>query len=146
MPSSTNRDVVQELQEILRQWEEDLAVPSRDPTPHLTKLCHLFERETVNFLKKDPDPFDDRHPMTLEPECALGMILRALFRKDNFVTKLVNHYLRENYFTSQGLTQDSNDLNVATCRLLLDILYGLDVPQVRVCVYSSSCIHLVVFI
>ncbi|XP_066939041.1 DDB1- and CUL4-associated factor 1 isoform X1 [Macrobrachium rosenbergii] len=129
MPSS-NRDVVQELQEILKQWEEDQAVPTKDPTPHLIKLCHLFERETVNFLKKDPDPFDDRHPITAEPECALGQILRALFKKDNFVTKLVNHYLRENYFSSLGVTQDSTDLNTGACRLLIDLLYGLDIPQV----------------
>ncbi|XP_069954459.1 DDB1- and CUL4-associated factor 1 isoform X2 [Cherax quadricarinatus] len=129
MPSS-NRDIVQELQEILRLWEEDQSVASKDPTPHLIKLCELFERETFNFLKKDPDPFDDRHPVTSEPECALGQILRALFKKDNFVTKLVNHYLRENYFTSLGLTQDSTDLNTAACRLLLDLLYGLDIPQV----------------
>ncbi|XP_045592947.1 DDB1- and CUL4-associated factor 1 isoform X3 [Procambarus clarkii] len=129
MPSS-NRDIVQELQEILRLWEEDQAVASKDPTPHLVKLCELFERETINFLKKDPDPFDDRHPVTSEPECALGQILRALFKKDNFVTKLVNHYLRENYFSSLGLTQDSTDLNTAACRLLLDLLYGLDIPQV----------------
>ncbi|KAK8730915.1 hypothetical protein OTU49_007698, partial [Cherax quadricarinatus] len=128
MPSS-NRDIVQELQEILRLWEEDQSVASKDPTPHLIKLCELFERETFNFLKKDPDPFDDRHPVTSEPECALGQILRALFKKDNFVTKLVNHYLRENYFTSLGLTQDSTDLNTAACRLLLDLLYGLDIPQ-----------------
>lgn len=51
MPSS-NRDVLQELQEILKQWEEDLATPSKDPTPQLIKLCELFERETINFLKK----------------------------------------------------------------------------------------------
>ncbi|XP_042233181.1 DDB1- and CUL4-associated factor 1-like isoform X2 [Homarus americanus] len=129
MPSS-NRDIVQELQEILRLWEEDQSVASKDPTPHLIKLCELFERETFNFLKKDPDPFDDRHPVTSEPECALGQILRALFKKENFVTKLVNHYLRENYFSSLGLTQDSTDLNTAACRLLIDLLYGLDIPQV----------------
>lgn len=129
MPSS-NRDIVQELQVILLQWDEDQSVASKDPTPHLIKLCELFERETINFLKKDPDPFDDRHPVTSEPESALGQILRALFKKDNFVTKLVNHYLRENYFSSLGLTQDSTDLNTAACRLLLDLLYGLDIPQV----------------
>lgn len=51
MPSS-NRDIVQELQVILLQWEEDQSVASKDPTPHLIKLCELFERETINFLKK----------------------------------------------------------------------------------------------
>ncbi|KAK3859308.1 hypothetical protein Pcinc_034564 [Petrolisthes cinctipes] len=129
MPAS-NRDVVQELQEILRQWEEDQTVSTRDPTPHIVKLCELFERETTNFLKKDPDPFDDRHPVTSEPQCAVGLILRALFKKDAFVTRLVNHYLRDNYFSSLGLTRDSVELNTAACRLLLDLLYGLDIPQV----------------
>lgn len=46
------------------------------------------------------------------------------------MTKLVNNYLRDNYFTSLGLSQDSQDLNTGACRLLLDLLYGLDIPQV----------------
>lgn len=83
---------------------------------------------TVHF--QDPDPFDDRHPVTSDPQCAIGLILRALFKKDAFVTRLVNHYLRDNYFSSLGLTRDSTELNTAACRLLLDLLYGLDIPQV----------------
>ncbi|KAK7070849.1 hypothetical protein SK128_017179 [Halocaridina rubra] len=129
MPGS-NRDVVQELQEILKQWEEDQSVSTKDPTPHLLKLCQLFERETIHFLKKDPDPFDDRHPVTSEPECAFGQILRALFKKEVFVAKLVNHYLRENYFSSLGISQDSTDLNTSACRLLINLLPGLDLPLV----------------
>ncbi|XP_076063100.1 lisH and WD40 domain-containing protein mahjong isoform X2 [Oratosquilla oratoria] len=129
MPSS-NRDVIQELHEVLRQWEDDQSLTTVDPTPHLIKLCEIFERETINFLKMDPDPFDDRHPVTSEPMCALGQILRALFKIDAFVTKLVNHYLRDNYFSSLALNQDSTELNTAACRLLLDLLYGLDIPQV----------------
>ncbi|KAB7500608.1 Protein VPRBP [Armadillidium nasatum] len=128
MPS--NKDVVQELQEILRSWEDSQSVSTNDPTEYLVKLCELFERETVNFLKQDPDPFDDRHPVTSKPECALGQILRALFKKDAFVTKLVNHYLRDTYFTGLGLHKSSTDLNTAACRLLLDLLHGLDIPQV----------------
>lgn len=50
MPS--NKDVVQELQEILRSWEDSQSVTTNDPTEHLVKLCELFERETVNFLKQ----------------------------------------------------------------------------------------------
>lgn len=128
--STSNREVVQELQEILRVWEEDNAVTTRDPTPHLIKLCELFERETINFMKKDPDPFDDRHPATSEPECALGQILRVLFKKEAFVNKLVGNYLRENYFSSQGVQQDATELNTAACRLLLDLLHGFDIPHV----------------
>lgn len=36
----------------------------------------------------DPDPFDERHPSRTDPECKLGQILKALFRKDNFMNKV----------------------------------------------------------
>ena len=81
---------------------------------------------------QDPDPFDDRHPVTSKPDCALGQILRALFKKDTFVTKLVNHYLKDNHFSSLGILKSSMELNTAACRLLLDLLHGLDIPQVNI--------------
>ena len=65
------------------------------------------------------------------PECSLGHILRSLFKRDNFVTKLVSHYLKDNYFSNLGMSNSSNELNTAACRLLLDLLHGLDIPQVR---------------
>ncbi|XP_047741540.1 DDB1- and CUL4-associated factor 1 [Hyalella azteca] len=137
MPSNVNastntvaKDAVAELTEILKQWEEEHTVPGSDPTPHLIKLCELFELHTLSFLKRDPDPFDDRHPVTSDPEGALGQILRALLKRDVFITKLVNHYLRDNYFSSQGHTRDSTPVNTAACRLMLDLLQGLDIPQV----------------
>ena len=90
-----------------------------------------MKHSTNIHIFQDPDPFDDRHPVTSEPDCALGQILRTLFKKDNFVTKLVSHYLRDNYFSNLGLNKSSTPLNTAACRLLLDLLYGLDIPQVR---------------
>jgi HIV-1 Vpr-binding protein len=44
--------------------------------------------ETENYLKMDPDPFDERHPSRTDPDCKLGQILKALFRKDNFMNKV----------------------------------------------------------
>lgn len=53
-PSNTSaaKDAVAELNEILRQWDEEQAVAGSDPTPHLVKLCELFELHTQNFLKR----------------------------------------------------------------------------------------------
>lgn len=48
-----------------------------------------MEQETENYYSKDPDPFDDRHPIRSDPESELGRLLKVLFRKDNFVTKVI---------------------------------------------------------
>ena len=50
--NSVARDAVTELTEILREWEEEHTLPAHDPTPHLIKLCDLFEHHTNNFLKR----------------------------------------------------------------------------------------------
>jgi len=46
-------------------------------------------------MKMDPDPFDERHPSRADPDCALGHILKVLFRKDSFMNKVtVNFYIK----------------------------------------------------
>ena len=52
MDGQSNKHVIHELNDIFHSWEEDQAVATNDPTPHLIKMCELFERETINFLKK----------------------------------------------------------------------------------------------
>ncbi|XP_011866253.1 PREDICTED: protein mahjong [Vollenhovia emeryi] len=120
-------DVVQ----ILRQWEEEHSLPAYDPIPVLQRLADIIELETENYMKMDPDPFDERHPSRTDPECNFGHILKVLFRKDNFMTKLINDYLRDTYWSRAGITgRDVRKLNVAACRLMLDILPGLETSAV----------------
>lgn len=52
------------------------------------RLSELFEEESLVFMRKDPDPFDERHPSRTDPECELGRMLKLLFRKDLFLTKV----------------------------------------------------------
>lgn len=52
------------------------------------RLCELFEAESKNYLKKDPDPFDDRHPSRIDPTCVLGQMYKILFRKDSLMNKV----------------------------------------------------------
>ncbi|XP_018348236.1 PREDICTED: protein mahjong [Trachymyrmex septentrionalis] len=120
-------DVVQ----ILRQWEEEHSSSTYDPIPVLQRLADIIELETENYMKMDPDPFDERHPSRTDPECNFGHILKILFRKDNFMTKLINDYLRDTYWTRAGITgRDVRKLNIAACRLMLDILPGLETSAV----------------
>ncbi|XP_034942278.1 protein mahjong isoform X3 [Chelonus insularis] len=120
-------DVVQ----ILRQWEDEHTSSSYDPIPTLQRLAEIIEVETENYLKMDPDPFDERHPSRTDPECNFGHILKVLFRKDNFMTKLINDYLRDTYYSRSGITgRDVRKLNIAACRLMLDILPGLETSAV----------------
>ncbi|XP_053623270.1 protein mahjong [Plodia interpunctella] len=121
----------QEVTELLRQWEEQHTSPSYDPIPTLTRIAEIIEAETENFMKKDPDPFDERHPSRTDPECALGHALKVMFKKDNFMTKLVNDYVRDTYYSRQNITgRDVHKLNVCACRLTLDLMPGLEMSVV----------------
>uniref|UniRef100_T1J9J0 DDB1- and CUL4-associated factor 1 n=1 Tax=Strigamia maritima TaxID=126957 RepID=T1J9J0_STRMM len=109
-----------ELEVLLQRWEEGLR-ENADPLPILSRIAELVEKETEAYLKMDPDPFDDRHPGRADPQCTLGHLLKALFKNDDFMNKLVNNYV---------LHRDSRDLNMAACRLLLDVMPGLETSVV----------------
>lgn len=79
---------VTDFVQILRQWEEEHSSPTYDPIPVLQRLADIIELEIENYMKMDPDPFDERHPSRTDPECNFGHILKVLFRKDNFMTKV----------------------------------------------------------
>ncbi|KAI4465923.1 vprbp protein-related [Holotrichia oblita] len=128
----TSSDVMSEVITLIHNWEEEHAQPNYDPVPTLTKLAEIIEVETENYLKTDPDPFDERHPSRTDPNCNLGQILKALFRKDNFMNKFVSDYLRDTYYSRNNvqLNRDVDQLNIAACRLMLDIMPGLETSVV----------------
>ncbi|XP_070545766.1 DDB1- and CUL4-associated factor 1-like [Ptychodera flava] len=109
-------DSVAEFGKLLEQWERVYG-SAESPIQILDKMSEIVERETENFLKSDPDPFDDRHPARTDPSCALGQLLRVLFKNDSFMNRLINSYI---------LTSRDAEVNTAACRLLLDILPGLE--------------------
>ncbi|XP_053670004.1 protein mahjong [Anopheles nili] len=119
-----------DLSRIFQLWDEKHSVAGYDPEPIVTRLAELFEAEIEAYMMKDPDPFDERHPSRTDPNCELGRMLKSLFRKDHFMTRLVNDYLRDNFFTRQNVQQSSHPLNVAACRLILVIMPGLDTSAV----------------
>jgi HIV-1 Vpr-binding protein len=50
---------------------------------------------------------------------------------NNFAFQLVNDYLRDNYWSRIGNpNKDSRKLNIAACRLMLDIMPGLETSAV----------------
>ena len=62
----------------------------------------------------------------MDPDCQFGLILKTYFKKESLVGDVFGLYMRDNYFTRAGLDQSSFSLNVAACRLVLDILPGLE--------------------
>lgn len=94
------------------------------------RLAEILEEETELYMRKDPDPFDERHPSRTDPASELGRNLKTLFRKETFMTRLVNDYLRDNYFTRQNMDKSSQPLNIAACRLILIIKPGLETSAV----------------
>ncbi len=49
----------------------------------------MIEKEYEEYLKQDPDPFDDRDPTRLDAVNTFGLLLRALFKRDDFMTKVI---------------------------------------------------------
>ncbi|XP_044751258.1 protein mahjong [Coccinella septempunctata] len=122
--------IMTEVTNLIKLWESENSRPNYDPLKTITRLAEIIEVETDNYMKMDPDPFDERHPSRIDPECKLGQILKALFKKDNFMNKLVNDYMRDTYYSRLGITRDVTPLNVASCRLMLDIMPGLETSVV----------------
>uniref|UniRef100_A0A673XD32 DDB1 and CUL4 associated factor 1 n=1 Tax=Salmo trutta TaxID=8032 RepID=A0A673XD32_SALTR len=87
----------------------------------MAMISELVERETEEYHKADPDPFDDRHPGRADPECMLGHLLKILFKNDDFTNALLNSYV----MTSRELS-----MNTAACRLLQNIMPGLETAVV----------------
>ncbi|KAG8436157.1 hypothetical protein GDO86_007311 [Hymenochirus boettgeri] len=118
--TTTHVDSKSELTAMLEQWESGHG-SGQDMVPILTRMSELIEKETEEYRKGDPDPFDDRHPGRANPECMLGHLLRILFKNDDFMNALVNAYV---------MTSREPPLNTAACRLLLDIMPGLETAVV----------------
>ncbi|KAM6977034.1 DDB1- and CUL4-associated factor 1 isoform 2-T2 [Aplochiton taeniatus] len=119
--ASASVDSKAELTALLEQWEREQQSSTQDLVNILTKISELVERETEEYHKADPDPFDDRHPGRADPECILGHLLKILFKNDDFMNALVNSYV----MTSREL-----QLNTSACRLLQNIMPGLETAVV----------------
>ena len=76
------------------------------------------------YVKLDPDPFDDRHPIRTHPSCSYGHSLKQIFKKEVFVNRIVLEYMRENW-GGRDL-----EVNTSACRLFINILPGLETSMV----------------
>ncbi|CAL8367811.1 unnamed protein product [Lota lota] len=119
--ASASVDSKAELTGLLEKWETEQQFSTEELVDILTKISELVERETEEYHKADPDPFDDRHPGRADPECVLGHLLKILFKNDDFMNALVNSYV----MISRELS-----LNTAACRLLQNIMPGLETAVV----------------
>jgi len=115
------------FQDLIKEWDTDHVQNGYNPTDIIHKMADILEKETNVYMASDPDPFEERHPSRVDPDCQLGLILKAYFKKESLVQEVFNQYMKENYFTRAGLDQSSFNLNVASCRLVLDILPGLEI-------------------
>uniref|UniRef100_A0A3Q3B1R8 DDB1- and CUL4-associated factor 1 n=1 Tax=Kryptolebias marmoratus TaxID=37003 RepID=A0A3Q3B1R8_KRYMA len=119
--ASASVDSKAELTALLEQWEKEQQSSTEELVNILTKISELVEKETEEYHKADPDPFDDRHPGRADPECVLGQLLKILFKNDDFMNTLVNSYV---------MTSREFSLNAAACRLLQNIMPGLETAVV----------------
>lgn len=64
-----------DLAKIFQVWEERHSVPGYDPEPVVTRLAEIFEEETEVYMRKDPDPFDERHPSRTDPNSGASSLI-----------------------------------------------------------------------
>ncbi|XP_040890661.1 DDB1- and CUL4-associated factor 1-like isoform X2 [Toxotes jaculatrix] len=114
-------DAKADLATLLDEWEEAQRGTTEQLVSVLTKISELIERETGEYHKADPDPFDDRHPGRADPDCMLGQLLKMLFMNDDFTNALLDTYI---------MTSREQSLNTAACRLLQNIVPGLETSVV----------------
>ncbi|XP_014100359.2 protein mahjong isoform X2 [Bactrocera oleae] len=119
-----------DMSQVLQIWEAQHTRSGFDPVPVLKRLAEIFEKEKEIYMRKNHDPFEDRHPYRTDPKCQFGVLLKQLFRKDAFVSKLVSDYLRDNFFTRQNIQKSSLELNILSCRLIFIIAPGLETSAV----------------
>ncbi|XP_030581654.1 DDB1- and CUL4-associated factor 1-like isoform X3 [Archocentrus centrarchus] len=110
-----------DLSTLLDEWEEAQRGPTEQLVSVLNKISELIEKETGEYHKADPDPFDDRHPGRVNPNCILGQLLRMIFLNDDFINALLDRYI---------ITSREHSLNTAACRLLQNICPGLETTVV----------------
>ncbi|MED6262398.1 DDB1- and CUL4-associated factor 1 [Ataeniobius toweri] len=121
MAVAMSADAKADLAKLLDEWEVAHHGTTEQLVSVLTKMSKLIEQETEGYYKADPDPFDDRHPGRADPNCMLGQLLKMLFLNDDFTNALLDTYI----MTNRDVT-----LNTAACRLLLNIVPGLDTAVV----------------
>lgn len=51
------------------------------------RLAEILEEEAEVYMRKDPDPFDERHPSRTDPESQLGKNLKLIFKKEQFMNR-----------------------------------------------------------
>ncbi|XP_060857365.1 protein mahjong-like [Metopolophium dirhodum] len=133
---------VSELTNLLQRWEDKMTTPNYNPIPTLIKmndkcgncfklrfLCPCVHgTETKKYRIKDTDNFDDHHPSRIDPNCVLGKMYEVLFRRDSLMNKLLMDYLKEHHSPRQ--TEDDHNLNVAVCRLIMNLIPGLETTVV----------------
>uniref|UniRef100_A0A3Q4GMH6 DDB1 and CUL4 associated factor 1 n=1 Tax=Neolamprologus brichardi TaxID=32507 RepID=A0A3Q4GMH6_NEOBR len=110
-----------DLSAMLDEWEEAQRGPTEQLVSVLNRISELIEKETGEYHKADPDPFDDRHPGRADPDCMLGQLLKMLFMNDDFTNALLDTYI---------MTSREHSLNTAACRLLQNICPGLETAVV----------------
>ncbi|XP_071806526.1 DDB1- and CUL4-associated factor 1-like [Asterias amurensis] len=116
MMEEKTEDPRKEFNSLLEKWNRGRGSSAAN-IAIVTRMCEIIEKETENYMKLDQDPFDDRHPARVDPECDLGHLMTVLFNKDDFMNQLVSDFVT--------LSRDF-DTNVVGCRLLLDVLPGLE--------------------
>ncbi|XP_060857606.1 protein mahjong-like [Metopolophium dirhodum] len=112
---------VSELTNLLQRWEDEMTTPNYNPIPTLINTSSFPDSSMTVFVPV---------PQPLNPLKSLSMVLYTpkLFEYVFNSNQLLMDYLKEHHSPRQ--TEDDHNLNVAVCRLIMNLIPGLETTVV----------------
>ncbi|KAH9512462.1 DDB1- and CUL4-associated factor 1 [Bulinus truncatus] len=108
---------MEKLRAALNEWNISSNDPvAFDPVHCLNKLAELLELETEEYYKMDPDPLNDQ----LSSSSSLGQMMEKIITNEGFIYTIISRCILQGHYSEGGR------IFTAACRVLLDLLPGLD--------------------
>lgn len=93
MTSTVEADSEAELSKLIDEWRKEYQKPNYNPVPFLTNCSRILEPELAEFHKGDPDPWDQRHPKHVLPDCKFGKLLTIFESCSELLNMITTSYL-----------------------------------------------------
>ncbi|CAD5117441.1 DgyrCDS6209 [Dimorphilus gyrociliatus] len=86
---------VQALQNVLEEWKNSRE--NRDGyLKCLKSIGNILQEHYLSYLKMDPDPNDERHPLKIKKESLYASMLEYLTKEDDFMNSIYTNYVLDN--------------------------------------------------
>lgn len=84
----------------------------------LKNIGNTLQEHYLNYLKMDPDPNDERHPLKIKKDSLYAQMLEYLTKEDDFMTSIYTKYVLDN--------EDDEEVLIAASTVSIMLMPALD--------------------